>query len=875
MNKDNLTPMLKQYLEIKEEHPGFVLFYRLGDFYEMFFDDAVNISAVLGLTLTARAGTPMCGVPYHSAEPYLQKLIRKGYRVAMCEQIEINGKFNREVARLITPGTVTQDSMLDEESNNYIASFFYDDVSHKTGIAFGDLSTGVLNVFVAESEQEIIDKVARFAPSEVLFNLAFLDCRKVGEYLRNKNTVPCAAETLKDDEFVPDLDFIQSHLPSGTVIPEFPENEKSLVEGTLTALLRYIDLTQKTGTVRFTQIDGGAVGTFGDSCKESFLEIGMSARYSLELTETMRSREKKGTLLWVLDRTKTAMGKRRMRGLVKQPFANHLTIMRRLDAVQSLVSDTPNLSELRETLGGIYDIERLLSRVMYKTSNPRDFFALGMTCARVPEIKGILKSFGTNSHTALIGEINNNIDCLEEVSALIENAIMPNPPVKTQDGGYINDGFNKELDRLRSLTDGGKETLAEIERRERESTGIKTLKVGYNKVFGYYIEISKAAAAQLDELPQGYHRKQTLTNGERYITDELKQIEEDILSAKDKITALESEILGDVRDFIGNEEDKIRRTAKFIAEIDVLASLADVAVRENYCRPDITLDNVIDLKDSRHPVVEKMNSDAAFTPNDCFLDCKSSRTAIITGPNMAGKSTYMRQVALIIIMAQIGGLVPAKSARIGVTDKIFTRVGASDDLSAGQSTFMVEMLEVAEILTDATKNSFVILDEIGRGTSTYDGVSIAKAVAEYINAKVGCKTLFATHYHELIKLEKSCDGIINLSVSVKTRGDDITFLHKIIHGGTDKSYGVEVAKLSGIPTQVITQAKRALKSMELGSKIELEQELLTEESERSQIDFSLIARDSVINKIKSLDLNSLTPLDALSELSEIKKMLET
>jgi DNA mismatch repair protein MutS len=813
----------------------------------MFFEDAVNISKELGLTLTARAGTPMCGVPHHSAENHIQKLIKNGFRVAMCEQFEVDGKINREVARLITPGTITQDSMLDEGKNNYIGSFFYN--GEMCDMAFGDLSTGALFTFTADCEQAMIDKIARFSPCEVLFNTDFMDCKKVGEFLRTR--MKCLAEVLPDEDFVPDSQ---------------------------SALIKYIKKTQKTDEVSFNVINSTKNDNNGsnansesfDSQSGEFLEIGLTARHNLELVQTMRTNEKKGSLLWVLDRTKTAMGKRRIRQLIQQPYRNQLTIMRRLDSVEELTRNTPKLSELREELCGIYDLERLLSRVIYRTSNPRDMSALGMTCMKIPAVKGVLTHFSSS----LIREIDNKIDSLDSIAALIENAIMPEPPVKTQDGGYINDGFNEELDRLRGLTKGGNALLAEIESREREKTRIKNLKVGYNRVFGYYIEISKSNTANA---PQEYVRKQTLTNGERYITDELKKIEDDILSAKDKIISLESEILKDVKSFIEKEIMNIQCTARGIAEIDLLASLADVAVRENYCRPEITLDNVIDIRDSRHPVVEKMLDGAAFTPNDCYLDSQpksSSRTGIITGPNMAGKSTYMRQIALIVVMAQMGSFVPAKSARIGTADKIFTRVGASDDLAAGQSTFMVEMLEVAEILNNATAHSFVILDEIGRGTSTFDGVSIAKAVAEHITAKIGCKTLFATHYHELIRLEKSCSGVVNLSVSVTKRGEDLTFLHKIVKGGTDRSYGIEVARLAGIPQQVIAQAKKALKSMEYNSKIELEEQLQVEEESQTQIDFALIARDNAINRVRGLDLNAMTPMEALTELSDLKKAFE-
>ncbi|MCL2036135.1 MAG: DNA mismatch repair protein MutS [Oscillospiraceae bacterium] len=860
-NNPNLTPMLRQYLEIKEQHKGFVLFYRLGDFYEMFFDDAVTVSKELGLTLTARAGTPMCGVPHHSAEGYLQKLLKKGFRVAVCEQVELeSGKFTREVARLVTPGTVTLDSMLEAGKNNYIGSFCAIDSLY--GMAFADLSTGVLYVSLTSNEQEIISQIARFMPSEVLFNSAFLDCLKAGEFLRTKTQ--CLAEVFEDGQFSPDRGYIKNQL-SGLPADAFSLLENEATAGALSALLRYIEHTQKTDCRNFTSMS---------SCNDNYkhLEIGATAQYNLELTETMRIREKKGSLLWVLDRTKTAMGKRRMRGLITQPFKNHLTVIRRLDAVGEFIENTPKLSELRETLSGIYDLERLISRVVYKTANPRDLFTLGSTCSSIPILKSCLAGF-QSPPDSLISETDNDINPLTEVSTLLENAIMPNPPVSTRDGGYINDGFNPELDRLRSLTTGGQELLSEIETRERESTGIKNLKVGYNRVFGYYIEISKS---NIGSAPEHYQRKQTLTNGERYITEELKKIEEDILSAKDKINGLEAEILNDVKAFVESNVEKIQSTARAIAEIDVLASLADVAVRENYCRPEITLDNVISLKDSRHPVVEKMADGGNFTPNDCFLDSRTksdSRLAIITGPNMAGKSTYMRQVALIMIMAQMGSFVPAKSARIGIVDKIFTRVGASDDLSSGQSTFMVEMLEVAEILNNATADSFVILDEIGRGTSTFDGISIAKAVAEYINGKIGCKTLFATHYHELIKLEKAHTGIKNLSVSVTKRDGNLTFLHKIAEGGVNKSYGIEVAKLAGLPDKVVTEAKRALKQMELVSNTQREEQLSHSEESEMQFDFSLIERDNAISRLKSLDLNSITPLDALAELSELKKSL--
>ena len=850
-----LTPMLQQYLDIKDEYKGYVLFYRLGDFYEMFFEDAENISKELELTLTARAGTPMCGVPYHAAETYIQRLVKRNYKVALCEQFDSpdgKGPMQRKVVRLITPGTLIEDSMLDESRNNYIGSFYARDNS--VGIAIGDLSTGELYINKTDCEAGIINEISRFMPSEVMFNADFMDYKSAGELL--KKQVNCLAEVMDEDKFVPDNDIIQRQL--GDLYTYAGEHSSPLRNCALCALLRYVEHTQKTQAVRFTSVTVNSAN--------EYMDIGITARRNLELTETMRNRDKRGTLLWVLDCAKTAMGRRRLRQCIERPLSNHLAIIKRLDSVQELKSTAPVLAELRSGLSGIYDLERLMSRVIYKTANPRDINALGAACRRIPDIKILLG--GLNS--SLLTELNNGMDNLTDIANLIGNAIVSEPPAVTKDGGYINDGFNQELDRLRALTDGGNELLAEIEKRERENTGIKNLRVGYNRVFGYYIEVSKG---NIGNVPPHYHRKQTLTNGERYITEELKTIEDDILSAKEKIVALELEIFADVKSFIENALLRIQRTAEAVADLDVLCSFADVAIRDNYCRPEITLDNVIDIKASRHPVVEKMLTGGEFAPNDCYLDTSENRQMIITGPNMSGKSTYMRQVALITLMAQLGCFVPAKSARIGVVDKLFTRVGASDDLSMGQSTFMVEMLEVAEILNNATDKSLVILDEIGRGTSTFDGISIAKAVAEFINNKIGCKTLFATHYHELIELEKQYSGIRNLSVSVIKRGGEITFLHKIVEGGTDQSYGIEVAKLAGVPASVISNAKKALKQMEMNSKIELEERLREEDDMGGQIDFALIERDNAVNRIKAIDLENITPLDAMRELSDIKKRL--
>ncbi|MDR0197934.1 MAG: DNA mismatch repair protein MutS [Oscillospiraceae bacterium] len=853
---ENPTPMIRQYLEIKNAHKGFVLFYRLGDFYEMFFEDAENISKVLELTLTSRAGVPMCGVPYHAAETYIRRLIKEGFKVALCEQTEATeskGPMNRKVVRLVTPGTLTEDSMLDEGENNYIGSFMAS--GDKCAMAFGDISTGQLCVGLAKSQTEIINETARYMPSEVLFNAAFLDYESVSAFLKTR--VACTAEVLDDDSFAPDRAFIEKRLDA-IDLNDCPVLENALAEGALSALLRYVEHTRKTASNCFTSLS--------ESGADEFMEIGLTARRNLELVETFRGREKRGSLLWVLDRAKTAMGRRRVRQMIERPLKNHLAIIKRLDAVEELTLNAPALARLREELSGVFDLERLMSRVIYKTASPRDVYALGAAAAKIPEIKDVLKNFSS----PLLRELNARADSLSDFAALIGNAIVPEPPAATKDGGYINNGFNDKLDALRKLADGGRELLDEVEKREREATGIKNLRVGYNRVFGYYIEVSKTG---VNSVPTHYHRRQTLANGERYVTEELKKIEEDILSANEKILALEAEIFADVKLFIESGLYKVQQTARAVSDLDALCSFADVAIRENYRRPEITLDGVIDIKGSRHPVVEKTLTGGEFAPNDCYLDAGGSRLMIITGPNMSGKSTYMRQIAIITLMAQSGSFVPAQSARLGVVDKIFTRVGASDDLSMGRSTFMVEMLEVAEILGGATKQSLVILDEIGRGTSTFDGVSLAKAVAEHINGKIGCKTLFATHYHELTELERTNAGIKNLSVSVIKRGGEITFLHKIVQGGTDQSYGIEVAKLAGLPESVISHARKVLKQMELNSKIELSERLREEEASVGQADFSLIAHENALNRIKALDLNAMTPLDALRELAELKKGL--
>lgn len=856
-----LSPMLRQYLRIRGEYPGYVLFFRLGDFYEMFFEDAENISRELELTLTQKVGVPMCGVPYHACENYLKRLIDKGYKVAICEQLEdpslAKGLVKRDVIRLVTPGTLYEDSMLDEGRNNYIACFYAQE--KECGMVFADISTGDFHILQKSGTNlfgEIISELSRYTPSELLFNEKFLEYKEVHDFIHAK--LDGATGELADEErFGSDgVSELREQYLDGGSIPD--EERMPLAVKALYAVFRYINETQKAEIPRLVRIT--------PHFSNDYMSLSITTRRNLELTETMRGKERKGSLIWVLDKTRTAMGRRKLRQFIEQPLLNPDVILERLDAVDSLYSDFTLLGDLREALGGIYDLERLITRVVYKAANPRDVASLGCTCEKIPELKEVLN----RANSRLLKSLNAKIDGLCDIATLISNAIKKEPPALTKDGGYINDGFNAELDRLRAIADGGRGILDEIEAREREATGIKNLKVSSNRVFGYYIEVSKG---NLSLVPDHYIRKQTLTNGERFITEELKKIESEILGANDKILALEAEIFSEVREFIASRLSVVQRTAEAIAYVDVLQSLSLVSRENNYARPDISLESVIEIRDGRHPVIEKMREEESFTPNDANLDKNENRLLIITGPNMAGKSTYMRQCAIIVLMAQIGCFVPARSARIGIVDKIFTRIGASDDLSAGQSTFMVEMNEVAEILKNATSDSLVILDEIGRGTSTFDGISIAKSVAEYINGKIGCKTLFATHYHELIALERENKGIRNYSVSVIKKGDDIRFLHKIVEGGTDNSYGIEVAKLAGLPNKVIEASKQALKNMEHSSKIDLEKTLREEEESKDQVDFSSIAKNSVIQTIRNLDLDDLTPREAYSQLEELKKML--
>ena len=858
---EKLSPMLKQYLDIKQKYSDYILFFRLGDFSEMFFDDAENVSRELELALTSRAGSPMCGVPYHSCEMYIKRLIDKGYKVAICEQLTdpaaSKGLVERDVIRLVTAGTVIESSMLNEDTNNYIACVCPDEEGNNAAMAFADISTGEVHVFQKSGknlQQEMISELSRFSPVEILINQKFLDMKEVHEFVRDR-LKRCLCELLDEDRFdASDLSMITDQFESGA---DLGISEMPLVKKALCAMFRYFGETQKTTVKRFVSLTVHSDG--------EFMGLNLTTRRNLELTETMRTKEKRGSLLWVLDKTVTAMGRRKLKTWLEQPLIDPSKILKRLDAVEALTRDAAGMYDICDALNGIYDLERLMTRVMYKSASPRDIYSLGQTCARLPGLKQCVSKV----KSPLLEKLNSEIDELNDVSSLVENAIVDDPPLTMKDGGIIKDGFNEEIDRLRKITGGGKDILAEIEEREKAATGIRNLRVGYNRVFGYYIEVSKG---QLDMVPQHYVRKQTLTTGERYITDELKKVESEILGANDKILALEQAIFGEVRDFIATKLEMIQQAAAAVAAIDVLCSYAQVSIENGYVKPQITLESVVEIRDGRHPVVEKVLTDHPFTPNDAYLDTNSNRLMIITGPNMSGKSTFMRQTAIIVLMAQIGCFVPAAYAKIGVVDKIFTRVGASDDLTSGQSTFMVEMNEVADILKNATKKSLVILDEIGRGTSTFDGISIAKAVAEYISGKaIGCKTLFATHYHELISMEKEYEGIRNFSVAAVKRGDELKFLHKICEGGTDDSYGIEVAKLAGLPQKVINRAKEELKELEVMGRAKLSDTL--EKTADHQFSFNAINEQNAIAKLRAADINTMSPMDALMFIKDIKDTL--
>jgi DNA mismatch repair protein MutS len=872
--KGELSPMMQQYFKIKKDYPGAILFFRLGDFYEMFFDDAKTASKELDLVLTGKdcgqeERAPMCGIPFHSADGYIAKLVSRGYKVAICEQIEdpsaAKGIVKRDVIRVVTPGTVIESNILDDGVNNYLCSICKS--TNETGMCFADVSTGEFHITVIsrEDEQEkIINQLSTYSPKEIIVNSLAASLDDVVKFADVR--LDAIVDTLDDSKF--DFDNATNLILETMKREEISSlgigHSKAAVSA-LGAVIDYLKETQKRDNIETpSEIE------YYDN--NDFMALDISARRNLELTKSMMTGEKKHSLLWVIDNTKTAMGKRMIRSWLERPLINVSKITRRQNAVGELFDNTPLRDELRQALSGINDMERLMSRIAYSTANAKELRSLSSTIAPLPIIKNALLT----SSSALLKSIESNIDLLDDIKGLVEAAIVDEPPFSVREGGIIKKGFNPEIDELNDIVSGGANLLADIEAREKERTGIPKLKVSYNKVFGYFIEVTNSYK---DMVPEEYIRKQTLTNCERYITQELKDLEGKVLGAKDRLVALEYEVFATVRTQIAGEVERIQRTAKALATLDSIASLAEVAYTNNYCCPQITTDGVIEIKDGRHPVVETLLDNAVFVPNDTMLDKDKNRCAIITGPNMAGKSTYMRQAALITLLAQIGSFVPARTAKISVVDAIFTRVGASDDLATGQSTFMVEMNEVSTILKNATENSLIILDEIGRGTSTFDGMSIARAVLEYVVKKktLGAKTLFATHYHELTAMEGLLDGVNNYSIAVKKRGDDITFLRRIVHGGADESFGIEVAKLAGIPNSVIKRAKVILKELE-SNKIEIEfkadNAVIEEDENEIQYNFATNSTDDILELIKTVDINTLTPIEAMQTLYDLKKKVE-
>ena len=856
-----LSPMMRQYLEIKDNNKDCLLFFRVGDFYEMFYDDAVTASRELELVLTGKdCGTeeraPMCGVPYHSCEGYIARLIEKGYRVAICEQTEnpatAKGIVKRDVVRIVTPGTVLEDSMLDEASNNFLATIYIDKKSY--GLCFVDASTGAVNITEikgADVDQRVIAELSRFLPTEIVTTKEFATKKELATFL--KEGLQCCVTVVDDDNF----DDSVAELAVCRRFGVTSSAEKGLVAGsaavrTLGAALLYLEKTQMSGMERISDIN-----IYSDS---EFMRLDITAMRNLELRETMRGKDRRGSLIWVIDKTKTAMGKRLIKRWLEQPLMGVMEIESRYNAVDELCRNTLICGELREQLSGVHDIERLITRIVYGTAGGRELRSLCHTLKKLPDIKAELSKL----QSRMLSFATESIDTLDDICKLIDDAIVDEPPFSVREGGIIKEGYNSELDILRSDMTDGKNFIVKIESEERERTGIKSLKVRYNRVFGYYIEVTNSFK---DMVPEHYIRKQTLTNCERYITDELKTLEARVLGAKEHSTQLEYQIFDGIRKKVAEALNRVQRTADALATADVLASFAEVSVQNNYCRPTLNVNGTLNIVNGRHPVVEQLSS-MPFVPNDTVLDCGANRCAIITGPNMAGKSTYMRQVAIIVLMAQIGCFVPAQSADISICDAIFTRVGASDDLSTGQSTFMVEMSEVASILRHATSKSLLILDEIGRGTSTYDGMAIARAVLEHVcdKKKIGAKTLFATHYHELTALEDQLDGVKNYNIAVKKRGDDITFLRRIVRGGADDSYGVEVAKLSGIPETVITRAKEILRVIEAEG-ISAPTSIKGDEAQM-QMTFELHGAKQLLEELKLLDVNTLTPIECMSVLNE-------
>lgn len=864
---EKLSPMMQQYLKIKEENSDSILFFRLGDFYEMFFDDAKLASKELELTLTGRdcgleERAPMCGVPYHSCESYIARLVQKGYKVAICEQMEDPSKaktiVQRDIVRVVTPGTVIESSMLDESRNNYICCIY----SEKKNVAmcFCDISTGELYVTDFKGKdcvEKIKSQLTSYNPREILLGGDVIEFKELPAFIKDK--LSTTVEMLDDSSFalMTCEDIVKTQFSNDYELIE----DNKLIICALGALISYLKDTQKNGLERINHIN-----LFSEN---QFMKLDFNTQRNLELTQTMLTKEKRGSLLWVLDKTKTSMGKRLLRSWIEKPLMNVTKIINRQSAVEEIVNETVLRLDLTAALVGIFDIERLMTNIVYGSAKGRELRSLASAVEKLPIIKDLLK----DCSSSLLKQLYNKLDTLEDIYKLIDDAIVEEPPFSVKEGGIIKRGYNKELDEVSEDMNNSTGILSKIEEEQRDLTKIPKLRVGYNRVFGYYIEVTNSYK---DMVPETYIRKQTLTNCERYITEELKNVEGRILGAKDKAVALEYKLFDDIRKRVASELERIQTTASAIAELDVLTSLANVAADNRYVRPDVNLKDNIILKDSRHPVVEQLLNGAPFVPNDVFLNCSANRVAIITGPNMAGKSTYMRQVALIVLMAQIGSFVPASSAEIGIVDSIFTRVGASDDLASGQSTFMVEMSEVANIVSNATSKSLLILDEIGRGTSTFDGMSIARAVLEYVadKKKLGAKALFATHYHELTVLEEVIDGVNNYNIAVKKKGDDITFLRRIVPGGADDSYGIEVAKLAGIPDYITDRAKEILSELESGnSKINIEKKVKKSAQDIEQLSLMPSMDSAISEKLKNVDINTLTPIEAINLLYELKNMI--
>ncbi len=852
-----LSPLMKQYLEVKQEHPECILMCRVGDFYEMFFEDAKTASRELDLVLTGKdcgleERAPMCGVPYHAVDGYIAKLVSRGYRVAICEQLEdpatAKGLVKRDVIRIITPGTVTEGGYLDEKSNNYISAAFFDDFG--CGIAFADVSTGVISATELLGENlasRTLSEAAAYIPSELICPEGFP--QNVENMFNSRfNTL-----VSRGDDW--DFELAQSVSVIKEIYGNEPQTNADYAIRAVGGLLSYIKKTQKIDLSYLQKINFY-------SCDE-YMGIDASSRRNLEIAESMRGKQRKGSLLWAVDRTRTSAGARLLRRWLEKPLVNENAIKARLDAVNELYTDGVLRDELREILKGVTDIERLTTRLVYGTANARDLKSLERTLRLFPSVKELI----ANAKTKALRRIDSEIDALTEVADAIGDTIAEEPALTLKEGGIIRRGCNAAVDELYDMVTNGKAWIAKIEEYEREKTGIKTLKVGYNRVFGYYIEVSNSF---LSQVPEDYIRRQTLTNGERFVTPELKETESRVIGARDRLYALEYELFVSLRSYVLQSLDAIKLAANALAELDVYCSNAEIAREQNYVCPEIDCSDKIILKNSRHPVVERFLDGNYFVPNDCSLDCGANRMILITGPNMAGKSTYMRQVALCVILAQAGCFVPASEARVGIVDRVFTRVGASDDLASGNSTFMLEMNEVADILKNATKHSLIIYDEIGRGTSTYDGMSIARAVVEYTAKKIGAKTLFATHYHELTALEGEAEGVVNCNIAAKKRGNDIVFLRKIVKGAADDSYGIEVAHLAGVPDVVVNRAKQVLQSLIDSS----EKPVRKAKAEEDNISFDSICESRVIDKIKSLDINTLTPYEAITVLYELKKELE-